>query len=129
MIPELRMIARLIRDIPSLIQRNSWRTFFKSCTISQLAFAYPLVKQNGRLLLLLSSWLQNYLSIHHQAKPGKSTKTTRLKVEQATIFKVFWCFRTEQSNKTWLRSLFVGFFQRFFCYTIYKKFKKRRFMV
>ena len=55
MIPELRMIARLIRDIPSLIQRNSWRTFFKPYTISQLVFAYPLVKQNGRLLLLLSS--------------------------------------------------------------------------
>ena len=74
MIPELRMIARLIRDIPSLIQRNSWRTFFKPYTISQLVFAYPLVKQNGRLMLFVSSWLQNYLSIHHQVMKGKITK-------------------------------------------------------
>ena len=69
-------LTRLKRDIPSVIQRNSWRTFFQSCSISQLVFAYPLVKQNGRLMLLLSLWLQNYLSIHHQVMKGKITKPT-----------------------------------------------------
>ena len=68
------MISRLKRDTPSVIQRNSWPMFFQSCSISQLVFAYPLVKQNGRLMLFVSSWLQNYLSIHHQVMKGKITK-------------------------------------------------------
>ena len=72
----LMISSRLKRDIPSVIQRNSWRTFFQSCSISQLVFAYPLVKQNGRLMLLLSSWLQNYHLIHHQLMKAKITKPT-----------------------------------------------------
>ena len=35
--------TRLKRDIPSVIQRNSWRKFFQSCFNFHLAFAYPLV--------------------------------------------------------------------------------------
>jgi len=70
------MISRLKRDTPSVIQRNSWPMFFQSCSISQLVFAYPLVKQNGRLMLLLSSWLQNYHLIHHQLMKAKITKPT-----------------------------------------------------
>ena len=62
--------TRLLRDSSARIQRNSWQTFFQSCSIFHLMFAYPLVEQNGRP----SKWHQKELTNHEPFK--KSTNSS-----------------------------------------------------
>ena len=87
-----KLSTRLLWDSSARIQRNSWQTFFQSCSIFHLMFAYPLVEQNGRP----SKWHQNIIK---NCRPI----TSHLEINKQSFWRVFplshlfyWIFRQKK---------------------------------